>query len=232
MTASSATRRRRHFVTDGLCPDCRRERHADEREEHHVFLSEVPMAFHRLGLALCCWLLVLLLAACSNEPAPTTAERVTEQGGVSHATQQLHPAVAFGNVEMVASLLNQGADIESRIDLGEPNITLFDTPTGYDRIRPLHLAVASCNPEMVALLLDRGADTEATLHQPHTGLTGSEFSRDTGITPLIMAASCNAEVVASLLDAGADTEAKDEDGRTPLDLAEHFKHSAAVELLR
>ena len=92
----------------------------------------------------------------------------------------LHMAVARGNLDIVAVLLDAGASIETK---------------GTNGAHPLHLAALTNRPEVAALLIARGAELEA---------------RDNnGMTPLLIAASNgNLEATQILLDAGADTTAE------------------------
>ena len=115
-----------------------------------------------------------------------------EARGGEYGETPLHWAAAGGIPEIVAALLDAGADLEAR------------TRDGWT---PLHLAAEHGTPETVATLLDAGADLEAR--------TGD------GKTPLHRAAEDGTpETVATLLDAGADPEAREEDGSLPADLAE------------
>ena len=104
----------------------------------------------------------------------------------------LHLAATGSDSEMVALLLDWGADLHARNGWGQT---------------PLHEASRIYNnPEVVALLLDRGADVQA--------------KNDESDTPLHEAAgNGNVEAAALLLDHGADIHAKNGRGRTPLHVA-------------
>jgi ankyrin repeat protein len=96
------------------------------------------------------------------------------------------------NPEVVALLLDRGADIHARNSTG--------------CYMPLHLAVQhNPNPEVVALLLDRGAD----IHAQTLGLTTLHWAVGGVVNPKL-------EVVALLLDWGADVHAKNDESETPL----------------
>jgi hypothetical protein len=107
------------------------------------------------------------------------------------------------NPEVVALLLDRGADIHARNSTG--------------CYMPLHLAVQhNPNPEVVALLLDRGAD----IHAQTLGLTTLHWAVGGVVNPKL-------EVVALLLDRGADVNAKDSDGAKHSDVGTPL-HSAAT----
>jgi ankyrin repeat protein len=108
----------------------------------------------------------------------------------------LHKAAAAGDKALVARLLDEGADINSR--------------EGQFERTPLFFAVGNGHKEVVELLINRGADVNA---------------RDIGklsMTPLHLALSCSSytkEVVELLLAKGADIKAKDGIGQTALMVA-------------
>ena len=151
-------------------------------------------------------------------------------------TTPLHNAATEDEPEVVALLLDRGADIEAHNEKGAT---------------PLHVAAAHNKPEVVALLLDRGADIEARSATGHTPLhyaagynkpevvellldrgADIESSPDTEHTPLHYAAGDNKpEVVALLLDRGANIEARTEKGTTPLHVATRYNKPEVVELL-
>lgn len=110
----------------------------------------------------------------------------------------LHRAASGGTAEVVAALLDAGAEVEVR------NAISFDAST------PLHYAVMSNTPAVVKVLLDAGADVQA-----EHGFQGR--------TPLHFAAERDddhaLEVVTVLLEAGADVRARTWGGATPLHYA-------------
>ena len=112
----------------------------------------------------------------------------------------LHVAAGSNpNPEVIALLLDRGADIEAQSDKDAFPLPLMKTP--------LHSATGNRNPEAVALLLDSGADIMA---------------RDTiGRTPLHEAASDCAKpaVISLLLARGADARATTYQGQTACQLA-------------
>ena len=106
-------------------------------------------------------------------------------------------AVANGNPEIVAALIEAGADVHARADL--------DRDYEVDAT-PLYWA-ASANPDPVVLELLAGAG--ADVNAP----AGS------GRTPLHIAALRNPVAFPTLLELGADPTALDREGRTPVDHA-------------
>ena len=130
---------------------------------------------------------------------------------VGHGVTPLHLASEFpsdeAGLETVRLLLDRGADIRSRNELGE-------TPL----FRSVHSYVDDY-PATTALLLERGADPTA---------------RDVeGFTPLHRGVSSHnalPAVVELLLEYGADARAKSDSGLTPLDIAQ--RHSAPTEVVR
>ena len=100
----------------------------------------------------------------------------------------LHLATKNGRLKMARFLLDRGADIQAKNDIGES---------------PLHLAAQNNARDTAALLLDRGAYIQA--RDKH------------GNTPLHDAAWKNArDMAAWLVERGADITVKDNDGNTPL----------------
>ncbi len=119
-------------------------------------------------------------------------------------SQVLLDAAAAGQTEFVKSLLDSGANIESKNKVGAT---------------PLIFASVNGHNDIVKLLLDRGANVNA--------------KTTTGITPLIAAASAgDADVVKLLLEKGADVTAKDQQGRTALNMAEATGDAEVYALLR
>jgi ankyrin repeat protein len=74
----------------------------------------------------------------------------------------LHSAVAGGNIEIVRELLESGADVHARQDLG---------------FTALHGAAFDGSEEMIRLLLDHGADPDA---KNAAGKTPADLARDQG----------------------------------------------------
>ncbi len=121
--------------------------------------------------------------------------------------QPLGLAAFFGQVEIVAFLLDHGAEVNS------PSHNSM-------RVMPLHSAIANRRTEIVKLLLDYRADVNAT--------QADDF------TPLHEAAQNGLlDVTRWLLDRGASVNARlSSNGKTPLVLAVEHKHEAVAELLQ
>ncbi|KAF5230459.1 hypothetical protein FAUST_9802, partial [Fusarium austroamericanum] len=111
----------------------------------------------------------------------------------------------FGHCVIVKRLLEEGMDIEAKIEYG---------------LTPLSLAAENGHEAVVKLLLDNGAEIETK---------DSKY----GQTPLSWAAMNGYEaIVKLLLDKGADIDVKDSKyGRTPLSWAAENGHEAIVKLL-
>jgi ankyrin repeat protein len=113
----------------------------------------------------------------------------------------LHEAVLLGgSLEVAQILIEKGADLDARDGAGET---------------PLNLAARLSRSESVLFLLEKGADPD--------------LADNAGLTPLhnaILAIAdryvVDIDVIEKLIEKGCDVNAKARDGRTPLDLAEHF----------
>ena len=131
----------------------------------------------------------------------------SDRGGIT----PLHHAASGGTVEVVAALLDAGAEVDVR------NAISFDAST------PLHYAVSHNTPAVVKILLDAGADVQA-----EHGFQGA--------TPLHFAAKRDdahaLEVVTVLLEAGADARARTWGEATPLHWAARSGSSAVVVALQ
>ena len=108
----------------------------------------------------------------------------------------------YNNIDVVTLLLDRGASVDLAADDGSTH---------------LYIASQKNNIEVVTLLLDRGASVD--------------LAAESGCTPLYVAsAKNNIGVMKQLLAAGASRDIAVQ-GYTPLKVAKHFKHTAAVELL-
>lgn len=117
---------------------------------------------------------------------------------------ELWEAVLSGNEDLVASLLDAGADI--------------DEPYGGYLRSPLHMAAERGHGNLVRLLARRGARVD--------------LPDMYGQTALIMAALYDqAEAVRALLEAGADPTLRDRSRRTALDYALDWMHHDIAQLL-
>lgn len=119
----------------------------------------------------------------------------------------LHLAAYFGHPDVVAFLLDRGADIEART-----------TNPGLRGVTPLHSAAAGGTTEVAVLLLERGADPNAT--QPG------------GWTALHQAAAAgNVALCKALLRHKAKRGPMADDRTRPLDFAIENRHHEVVRLL-
>jgi len=153
-------------------------------------------------------------------------------------TGELVDAAADGNVELVRSLLDRGADIDSRHP--DSNVTaliraaetknsevlkiLLDRGANLDLQdskgrTALFLATAEDYKEIVALLLEKGAD-----HSTRDGIYG-------GTALMEAAANGYEEIVKLLLKKGADPNILDNDGATALHYAAWDGSKTIVKLL-
>jgi ankyrin repeat protein len=116
----------------------------------------------------------------------------------------LHMAVTSGNTNMVAVLLDAGADVNAK---GDSNVT------------PLHLAAFSGNAQIAEALLKAHADVNAVGYRHND-------------TPLHVAAlHGHASVVKLLLAHGADASAVDMLHKTPLQLAQENQKTNVIAVL-
>lgn len=100
----------------------------------------------------------------------------------------LHTAAREGNTDAVRALLDHGANLEERDEMG---------------FTPLHRAAAKGNVNIVRLLLDRGAEINARDKEQQT--------------PLFVAAMTGkTEMVRFLVEKGADVDVRDKESESPL----------------
>lgn len=124
----------------------------------------------------------------------------------------LHRAIRFQHTDTVRFLLNKN-----------PDLTSVD-PAGRT---PLHWAAVVGREDYVEMLLDKGADVNAMTAKAGTALhDAARCEMYTGAAPLA--------TIQILLGNGADLDAKDEQGKTPLDVAvaRFGENSAVANLLR
>ncbi len=121
-------------------------------------------------------------------------------------------AAHFGHLEVMRLLIDRGADV-NRMATHRIGVT------------PLHAALFGRQVEAALLLVERGADV--TLARGGAGM------KRAGWTPLHYAAGMGfTALVQPLLDRGADPSSRDEEGKTPLDVAIDTNHSEIVDVLR
>jgi ankyrin repeat protein len=93
------------------------------------------------------------------------------------------------------------------------------------RVTPLHAALFGRQVETATLLVERGADV--------TIKRGGKGWQRSGWTALHYVAGFGfVDLVEPLLTRGADHEARDDEGRTPLDVAVEARQAEMVEVLR
>ena len=194
---------------------------------------------------------ILLLCACATNTLPSAAETgnsarihamlyegvaVDQRGGFMNETA-LMIAARHGNLGIVRTLLEAGADINARSKYGDTALTaathVCHSPVveflvnhdadanvknyGYGST-PLMLA-AECNDvTSVRALIKRDANINETNKKGMTALTAASAKGKTA-------------VVQVLLDAGANPEEAYEEGETALFVAAHQGHDAIVKLL-
>lgn len=160
------------------------------------------------------------------------------------AELNIYDAAAVGSLSRVASLLDSGPELArmhapdgfSALGIaayfGRPDVLDLLLSTGADpnaasrnamQVTPLHSACACADEvaahRMTAALLAAGAD-------PNVAQEG-------GWTPLHQAAAQGRlAIIEMLLDRGAEAGSRNDDGRTPVDMAVEKGHDDAAELLR
>src|SRR6266480_537141 len=113
-------------------------------------------------------------------------------------------AAYFGRTDTVRALLEKGADVNAR---------------GTDGMTALMNAASADYRDIVHSLLEKGADVNA---KSKVGRTALMSASDLG----------QLDTVRVLLEQGADVDAKDRKGVTALRLAEKYKYSSIIALLR
>ena len=138
-----------------------------------------------------------------------------------------------GDLENVKLLLSRGATpsegaLSQAVTFGYPDVVQGLMSSGVNTkivessgINLLHWAAITNRPAMIPLLIQARVSINAT--------------DDYGFTPLMYAATIDfgdTAVLAELLKAGADRTIRNDDGRTPLEQARHYKHALVEPLLR
>jgi uncharacterized protein len=117
----------------------------------------------------------------------------------------LHFAAFFGSSEAAAVLIDAGADVSC--------VAANDM-----RVQPLHSAAASRSTSTSRLLLDAGAPPDARQAGGYTALHEAALHAD-------------AELIGLLLQHGANVDIRNDEGRTPADLARSEGHDDTAKRL-
>ncbi len=171
-----------------------------------------------------------------KETAKVKAEKNVK---VKNNASALFFAAANGDVEMARALIDARAAIEAEmLVLGRmPMSPLMAATLRGDSKMVEYLIVQDADPNrgedmpLARAVINNHADTLKLLLAK-----GAKVNRvdDLGMTPLLYAASVSfgdTTVVEMLLAAGADQKVKDKKGRTALDLARIYKHTATEAVL-
>jgi len=187
------------------------------------------MRLNRPFLSIC--VVTALIAGCQTNPSEVMAEKVG--AGEEAPSHQLSPldeelleAVVEGDVDRVRSLIDAGANVNARDDMGDT---------------ALHRAAHSGRKDMIELLIARGADVNAKGGPPgYTPLCAALIGDCSTPAMEIMkverpdldyqdelywellseySGKLTVEVVQILVAHGADVNARDETGGTPLSYA-------------
>ncbi|MGB3694161.1 MAG: ankyrin repeat domain-containing protein [Spirulinaceae cyanobacterium] len=149
----------------------------------------------------------------------------------------LHYAAVKGNYEIVALLIENGADVNARSN---------------ESSTPLHWAMQSRNPETITLLIEKGADFEAVDQRGTTPLywAAAHGAKEATLILLAKGANVNAEdknestalhaaarlgrtdIVKLLIENGAEVNARMTSGETPLNMALKENHQQTANLLK
>jgi RNA polymerase sigma factor (sigma-70 family) len=121
-------------------------------------------------------------------------------------------AAHFGHIEVMRRLIEHGADVNR-------------VATHRLAVTPLHAALFGRQVDAALLLIERGADV--------TRARGGSGWKRAGWTPLHYAAGMGFNtLVQPLLDRGADPLRRDEEGKTPIEVAVDANHNDIVDVLR
>lgn len=143
--------------------------------------------------------------------------------------QPIHYAVLSKNKELVAYLLDKGANVNNQVGFWDAKYTDgIKDPVG-NQPSPLHLAVYNNDVEMARYLLKRGADVNARVSTLSVGPPLNTIGQSEFATALHYAAgNGNQPMVKCLLDAHANPKALDANKRTPIDWASDLGTSALL----
>ena len=158
-----------------------------------------------------------------------------ELGAVGEGvTFPLNEAASQANIAAVKTLLELGADVNSK------------TNSGWT---PLHAAAWYGNAEVISVLISAGADVNAKDNDGDTPLHGAAASGKAEVIPVLLQAGAdvnaktnsgwtplhaaawhadNPEVIRLLIDEGANVQAREKNGWTPLHLAAKYNKNPAI----
>jgi len=192
-------------------------------------------------------------------------ERVIElaekEPGLVNAKNQfgetsLHSATIYDHYEVVAYLLDNGANVNARTNMGR---TALHEAASFGRLRiaelliehgaavntkttayggtPLHWASSSREPELVKLFISNGANIDAVNNDNETPLWQAVkwrlepqvCSRWTGFIEFFEEYEA---IISELVAHGADINVQSKDGRSPLMIAEEAGSKRVLEILR
>ena len=149
---------------------------------------------------------------------PNSVAKVKVEKGSKYKWERkpLGFAVENNNMEMLETLLDAGADIDSRFQYGK----LVDTTT------PLIYAVQTGNEDLAKALIDKGANINKTTYEGDTPLSTAISKNNTKLMSLLLdkgatvtgkaLSNADEEQLNLFLGKGIDINAKDEDGTTAL----------------
>ena len=187
------------------------------------------------------------LATARNRSA--IAKLLVERGAT---VSNIYIAAQLGNIDKVKAFLEQGIDVNAKVengftplflavrnnDVGIARLLLskgadVNTKNNQNGMTPLHIAAQEGHRSMVVLLLASGADANV---QNARGITPLVLARRRGHTEIVemltkASEEQQAKEIQALLDQGGDVNAKGEKGRTALHKAAEIGQKDAVELL-
>ena len=136
----------------------------------------------------------------ASEAGDVGTVRSLLEGGADVKERDVHHQTAIlvasrsGRLQVVKLLIEYGADVNSHVGIG---------------FVPLHVASRNGHLEIVQSLLDHGADVDAKTHDHWTAL---HFACIVG----------HAEIVEALLNQGANVGVRNDEGRTPSQVASQY----------
>jgi ankyrin repeat protein len=145
----------------------------------------------------------LVLASMTGDLAAT---RLLLSRGAEPSSEALSEAVTFGHADVVRALVEAGADASITESSG---------------VNLLHWATITNRASVIPILVRAGVPLNAT--------------DDNGFTPLMYAATVDVgdtDTLKALLSSGADRRIRNDQGRTPLEQARHYKHARIADALR